>query len=218
MNAKTKLQIQSLVQKEVSRLLGLYMRPQVGMHILPGGKKPKRESHGAIAYDVRLRAIVDPFSMDPENRHLRRTLFDFRNIIDPTISEFAVQRKCEEKWRGKRWVFRLEPGAMVLCGIGFVTEMPFPLCYLTLCRSGIASKHKVIVANGPGTVDPDYRGEAGIILFNCGKSSFYLYQGMRIAQVKFEYAVIPELKNIQHYRDMSTTPRAAGGFGSTGFC
>ena len=35
-------------------------------------------------------------------------------------------------------------------------------------RSGLASKHGVFVLNSPGTIDPDYKGEVKVILFNSG--------------------------------------------------
>jgi dUTP pyrophosphatase len=106
---------------------------------------------------------------------------------------------------------------MVVCSTGFITEMPFPLAYLTLCRSGMASKYNIVVANGPGTVDPDYRGEAGIILFNCGTKPFYVFRGMRIAQIFFAWALIPEIIEMQSDEEFSASERGAQGFGSTGF-
>ena len=73
-----------------------------------------------------------------------------------------------------------------------------------------------MVANAPGTIDPDYRGEAGIILFNCGTESFYLYRNMRIAQILFTYAFMPAFERVPSYRKLIATKRGAGGFGSTG--
>lgn len=175
-------------------------------------------SKGAIGYDVYCRCIVSPFDMDPDNLYLRKTLFDFSNRApDVSVAGNVELRKCSEEWKRRRWVYRLDPGEMVLCGIGFAVAMPFPLCYLTLCRSGIASKYNIVVANGPGTIDPDYRGEAGIILFNCGKKPFFVYRHMRIAQVRFDWAITPRFQAAKIYNELGTTERGAGGFGWTGF-
>ena len=177
---------------------------------------PKRKSKEAIGYDVCLRAVVSADKMDKKNPYLRETLFDFKHIVHPSIKDFVDRRVCGGK-KNRELVYRLEPGKMATCGIGFVTQIPFPLCYLSLCRSGIASKHHIMVANAPGTIDPDYRGEAGIILYNCGTRSFYLYRNMRIAQILHTYAIIPRHNRVQRYSDLSKTERGAGGFGSTGF-
>ncbi len=50
-------------------------------------------------------------------------------------------------------------------------------------RSGLALKHGVTVANAPGTIDADYRGEIGIILINLSDETFVINPGERIAQM-----------------------------------
>jgi len=50
-------------------------------------------------------------------------------------------------------------------------------------RSGLAAKHGVTVANAPGTIDADYRGEIGVILINLSQEPFRITRGMRIAQL-----------------------------------
>ncbi len=50
-------------------------------------------------------------------------------------------------------------------------------------RSGLAAKSGVTVANAPGTIDADYRGEIGVILVNLSKETFRITRGMRIAQM-----------------------------------
>jgi dUTP pyrophosphatase len=80
-------------------------------------------------------------------------------------------------------------------------------------RSGLAAKHGVTVANAPGTIDADYRGEVGVILINLGQESFKISRGMRIAQLvvaRHARAVWREVS------ELDRTARGAGGFGSTG--
>jgi dUTP diphosphatase len=80
-------------------------------------------------------------------------------------------------------------------------------------RSGLAAKNGVTVANAPGTVDADYRGEIGVILINLSKEPFRISRGMRIAQLvvaRHARAVWREVS------ELDRTARGAGGFGSTG--
>lgn len=81
-------------------------------------------------------------------------------------------------------------------------------------RSGLALRHGIVLANSPGTIDADYRGEVQVILLNMGNATFTLTRGMRIAQ-----AVLAPVVRIvwQEVQELPETARAAGGFGSTGF-
>ena len=80
-------------------------------------------------------------------------------------------------------------------------------------RSGLAVKHGITVANSPGTIDSDYRGEIKVILINLGKEDFIIEKGMRIAQMiisKYERILWKESNTLEE------TVRGSGGFGSTG--
>ncbi len=80
-------------------------------------------------------------------------------------------------------------------------------------RSGLAAKHGVTVLNTPGTIDADYRGEIKVILINLGQQPITLTRGMRIAQL-----VVAPVTQVewQEARQLETTARGSGGFGSTG--
>lgn len=80
-------------------------------------------------------------------------------------------------------------------------------------RSGLALKHGIGMLNGPGTIDADYRGEIGIILFNFSDKPFAIKRGDRIAQLVF--AKIEQAKLVI-VEQLSETARGAGGFGHTG--
>jgi dUTP pyrophosphatase len=80
-------------------------------------------------------------------------------------------------------------------------------------RSGLALRHGVTVANAPGTVDSDYRGELLVILVNLGSRSFTVKRGDRIAQL----VLAPVFQGtFAESEDLPPTQRGAGGFGSTG--
>lgn len=80
-------------------------------------------------------------------------------------------------------------------------------------RSGLALKQGLTVANAPGTIDSDYRGEVGVILLNTSDKPVLVERGMRIAQlVLAAYARI----EWRPQAALDATLRGAGGFGSTG--
>ncbi len=107
----------------------------------------------------------------------------------------------------------LDPGARALVPTGLVLQLPVGFEAQVRPRSGLAFKNGVTVLNSPGTIDSDYRGELQVLLINLGHVSFEIIRGMRIAQLiiaPVNRAVLVEAKAI------AATPRAQGGFGSTG--
>ncbi len=80
-------------------------------------------------------------------------------------------------------------------------------------RSGLAAKHGITLANAPGTIDADYRGEVGVILINLGREPFTISRGMRIAQLVVARHARAAWREVS---ELDQTARGAGGFGSTG--
>ena len=80
-------------------------------------------------------------------------------------------------------------------------------------RSGLALKKGITVLNAPGTIDADYRGEIGVILYNTSKEDFVIEPGERIAQM-----VIAKYEQIswEQVEVLDETERGDGGYGHTG--
>lgn len=81
-------------------------------------------------------------------------------------------------------------------------------------RSGLASR-SIFVANAPGIIDPDYRGEIFVLLYNGGHDSYYVEHGERIAQLVLLPGAWPLIVFEADSID-TNTPRGESGFGSTG--
>ncbi len=81
-------------------------------------------------------------------------------------------------------------------------------------RSGNALKRGITVLNTPGTIDSNYRGEIGVILYNSTRDDIYIHAGDRIAQMVFKE--VPQVE-FDICDELDETDRGAGGFGSTGF-
>ncbi|MBB3020125.1 dUTP pyrophosphatase [Microvirga lupini] len=107
----------------------------------------------------------------------------------------------------------LQPMQRVLVPTGLVMQLDPGFEAQVRPRSGLAFKHGVTVLNAPGTIDADYRGEVQVLLVNLGSEPFTVARGMRIAQVIVSPVIQVELLEVTQ---VDETPRAAGGFGSTG--
>ena len=107
----------------------------------------------------------------------------------------------------------LQPGSIMAIPTGFAIELPAGYEAQIRPRSGLALKHGVTIANAPGTIDSDYRGEIAVILLNNGKQAFTITRGMRIAQMVLAAVTIITPIEVEN---LDETERAAGGFGSTG--
>lgn len=80
-------------------------------------------------------------------------------------------------------------------------------------RSGLALRLGLTVANAPGTIDSDYRGEVLVLLANLGDQPVTIRRGDRIAQL----VVAPVARvDFQSTEELPASRRGSGGFGSTG--
>lgn len=105
------------------------------------------------------------------------------------------------------------PGERSIIPTGLKIELPEGYELQIRGRSGLAAKSGIMLANGVGTIDADYRGEIGVILLNTSKEPFTVHRGDRIAQgivSQFEQATWLEVD------ELAETTRGTGGFGSTG--
>jgi dUTP pyrophosphatase len=78
-------------------------------------------------------------------------------------------------------------------------------------RSGNAAKG-LIVVNGPGTIDSDYRGEIKVLLASVTYSTS-IKRGDRIAQLVIAPVTRAVLREVE---DLDETIRGSAGLGSTG--
>ncbi len=107
----------------------------------------------------------------------------------------------------------IAPGGRALIPTGLAVALPPGHELQIRPRSGLALKHGIVVPNSPGTIDEDYRGEIGVILLNAGTEAFRIERGTRVAQA----VLAPVLRAVwQESEALQQTPRASGGFGSTG--
>lgn len=107
----------------------------------------------------------------------------------------------------------LPPGGRAAVPTGLALEIPEGFEGQVRPRSGLAMRHGLTVANAPGTIDADYRGEVRVILVNLGQDPVTVRPGERIAQL-----VVQKLPAVEFVEaeDLRETARGRGGFGHTG--
>lgn len=104
----------------------------------------------------------------------------------------------------------LKPGISQGVSTGLAIELPPGYEAQVRPRSGMALKHSITV--NFGTIDPGYRGEIRVVMFNLSQADYTVEKGDRIAQL-----VITQYQAVEWKEgELGESQRGAGGFGSSG--
>ena len=106
----------------------------------------------------------------------------------------------------------LLPGERAIVPLGFRATLPPGFEAQIRPRSGTSFKTSLAVANSPGTIDPDYNGEWGVLVRNDGPKPILIAHGERIAQMVIARYEVIEFEE----GTVRRTTERDGGFGSTG--
>ena len=106
---------------------------------------------------------------------------------------------------------KLKPGERKLIHTGLYMEIPVGYELQVRPRSGLSLKNGFVPVLG--TIDNDYRGEIGVILYNSGEYDFEVCSGDRIAQMDIRPYYQGEFEEVDK---LDETERGLAGLGSTG--
>ena len=108
----------------------------------------------------------------------------------------------------------LAPGQVEMISTGIAVHLDDPgLAALVLPRSGLGSKHGIVLGNLVGLIDSDYQGELLISCWNRGQDPFTIAPAERIAQLVIVPVVQAEWDLVAEF---APSARGTGGFGHTG--
>jgi dUTP pyrophosphatase len=79
-------------------------------------------------------------------------------------------------------------------------------------RSGLALKEGLTMANSPGTIDSDYRGEIQLIAINLGRHPVLIKRGQRLAQMVVQRVIRAQWQEV---KELPPSERQSRGFGHT---
>ena len=125
---------------------------------------------------------------------------------DKEVPLEKLQRSLEN---GK---FTLRGFERCLIGTGFYVELPTGYEIQIRPRSGNALKRGLLIANAPGTIDSDYRGEIGVILYNSTKYLMEIKIGDLVAQGVLTKHDFIKWKQMTE-GELQLTIRGEGGYG-----
>ena len=108
----------------------------------------------------------------------------------------------------------LKAGVSQLIPIGFAMYLEDDgLAALVIPRSGLGSKHGIVLGNLVGLIDSDYQGELMVPAWNRSQEDFEINPGDRIAQMIIVPVVQAKFKIVKEF---DKTKRGEKGFGSSG--
>lgn len=144
-----------------------------------------------MATEIKIRMAADAADLFPVKAHSSDAAWDLRARV---AMELPVKRST-------------------LVPTGVFIELPENFEAQVRPRSGLALKHDLMLTNSPGTVDSNYRGEIGVIMYNAGRKPYKIERGDRIAQMVI--TLLPEV-TFESCDELSDSERGSGGFGSSG--
>lgn len=158
-------------------------------------------------FELLIAALVDAFNNIPKRRQVEVGIELIRdNAKYPTYAHntdagadvYAVQDEV------------IMPGETKIIPTGFKVQVPDGFELQARPRSGMSAKTKIRLSNAPGTIDPGYDGEVGVILDNIGNTPYEIKTGDRVCQLLIKPCPMIIWKDVKVKQDRN------GGFGSTG--
>lgn len=108
----------------------------------------------------------------------------------------------------------IEPDQTILTPTGLAMYIEDPgLAALVLPRSGLGSKHGIVLGNLVGLIDSDYQGQLFVPIWNRSQDSFIIEPGDRIAQLVIVPVVQAQFNIVDEF---IASERGEGGFGHSG--
>jgi dUTP pyrophosphatase len=109
----------------------------------------------------------------------------------------------------------IAPGQAVTIATGLAMHLADPsLCAMILPRSGLGTKHGIVLGNLVGLIDSDYQGPLMVSCWNRGQVAYTVQPMERIAQMVVVPVVKAQFRRVEAFGEVSE--RGVGGFGSTG--
>lgn len=155
----------------------------------PGVPDPHRAHDGDIGVDL----------VAYDVQHNTNEPIGLQSVRDETTGEFTTQ-------------YVVNPGKTITFHTGIKTAVPKGYGLFLFVRSSLGFKRGLVLANGTGLIDSQYRGEILVKLHNMSNKTQNITRLERIVQG----AVLPVNTTAWVEGVLDETERGEGGFGSSG--
>lgn len=108
----------------------------------------------------------------------------------------------------------IPPNSWQVVSTGLKIAIPEGYMGLILERSGLAMKHGLMVIGG--VIDPGYRGEVKVMLYNPSDTAVIVMEGDRIAQLAIVKVWNGKVSRVESEEELGASKRGTNGFGSSG--
>ena len=174
----------------------LYVEP-----LFNNSKIVKKQTDHAACYDIHAQLMIPTHKNTPEN------------LVPVTVKTISSLNTTYYSPVNDKGILIISPGerVMVPTGLRMCCDPGYKI--QAVSRSGMSHKKGLILTNGVGTIDADYRDQVFILLANITDTAVTITHGDRIAQLE---VIKLEPTNIIVGKLPSTESSRTGGFGSTG--
>lgn len=167
---------------------------------------------------VRFR-ILNPHAKLPSYATPASACFDVSACLTPgtTITTYSSKNELGDVTLKDSQVV-IHPGDRYLIPTGWAVACPRGYSLRLYSRSGLSLKSGLMLVNGIGVIDEDYRHEVCVLFMNASRCATTIEHGMRICQGEF----VPQSSEFSDFRTVDVpdeqwfTTKRTGGFGSTG--
>lgn len=166
----------------------------INLKLEEGVEMPEFKTEGAVGFDLSINKIINIFKGD--------------KAID------ADKLKLAQEGFERAGYIKIRPHERILFGTGVFAELPDNIELQIRSRSGVSLKKGLVIANSPGTIDPDYTGELGLIIYNTTPFLSTISKGDRLGQAVPKELTKVELQQVDEIT--KNTNRGSDGYGSTG--
>ena len=111
--------------------------------------------------------------------------------------------------------YDLKPNEHHVFTTGIAMAIPEGFYLALYDRSSTGVKKHIVLSNGTGIIDSDYRGFIKVSLYNQGDTTIRINDGDKLVQGILRK--IEKIECINVVLELPETKRGSGGFGSTGF-
>lgn len=135
----------------------------------------------------------------------------FLKVWDPAMNREGT-KKIRDDSTGRHIL--IEPGERILIPTGLIFAFPLGYSMNTFIRSSVGLKKGLMLANGVGYIDEDYRNELFLPIINVSRAQVRIDDKERLAQGEVRPAIQATIEVLDERPSLAGN--RSGGFGSTG--